>query len=69
VLVIPAIQGGIYRRIVVQAGPGIKLDLIPKITNTKGTGRVAQVEECLLSRHEAHVQYLVLPKKKKEKLL
>jgi hypothetical protein len=46
-------QGGINRRIIVQAGLGIKLDPISKITNAEGTSAVTQVAECLLSKPEA----------------
>jgi hypothetical protein len=46
-------QGGINRRIIVQAGLGIKPDPISKITNAEGTGAVTQVVECLFSKPEA----------------
>jgi hypothetical protein len=40
-----AMWGSTNRRIMVQHDPGIKQDLISKITNTKRAGGVAQVVE------------------------
>jgi hypothetical protein len=36
----------------VQAGLGIKQGPVSKITNIKRAGRVVEVIECLLSKHE-----------------
>jgi hypothetical protein len=48
--VIPATQGSTYRKIVVQDSLGIKQNPVPKVTNAKQTGRVAQMVECLPSK-------------------
>jgi hypothetical protein len=47
--VIIAIQKAEISRITIQASPSI----ISKISNTKRAGEVAQVAECLSSKHEA----------------
>jgi hypothetical protein len=46
-------QGCTNKRIVVQASPGIKQDLISKITRAKRVKSIAQVVEHLPSKHEA----------------
>jgi hypothetical protein len=53
VLVIPSYTGNTNRRIVVQAGPGIKQDPISKITNTKKAGNMVQKVEYLPNKHQA----------------
>jgi hypothetical protein len=48
----PKYTGGIGRRIMVQDWPQ-KKDPIQKITKTKRAGGVAQVVECLPTKHES----------------
>jgi hypothetical protein len=43
----------VNRRIMVQAGPGIKMRSIQKITKAKKAGGMAQVVECLPSKYTA----------------
>jgi hypothetical protein len=44
--------GNVNKRMVFQAGLGIKARPIRKITKAKGAGNVAQVEKCLPSKHK-----------------
>jgi hypothetical protein len=55
-------MGSINRRIVVQAGPSIKQDSIPKITKTKKAGDMADVVDHLPSKNKALSTTPVLPK-------
>jgi hypothetical protein len=55
------------RRIKVKASLNIKQDPISKITNAKRVGRVAQVVECLPSKHEVELSSTSSIKKKKKK--
>jgi hypothetical protein len=50
--------GRVNRRIVVQAGVGIKARPIQKITKAKRAGGMAQVAECLPSKYKALSSYL-----------
>jgi hypothetical protein len=66
--VTPATQGNTNRRINVQAGQGIKYDLISKITNTKRAGEMAQVVEYLPSSCKGLSSTSSTAKKKKKKI-
>jgi hypothetical protein len=46
---------------------GKKQDPISKITNTKRTGRVVQVSECLHSKHEVGPEFNPITTKEKER--
>jgi hypothetical protein len=56
-------------RIIVQAGLGKKQDPISKIIRTKRAGGMAQVVECLISKHETEFKFQYHKKKKKSKSL
>jgi hypothetical protein len=50
--VIPATQGSINRKTVIQASLGIKPYHFSKITKAKRTGTITQVVQCLPIKHE-----------------
>jgi hypothetical protein len=64
---IPAVVGDTNRKILVQAGLGIKQDIISKITKGKVVWRHAQVIECLPSKRETWSSITGSVKKEKEK--
>jgi hypothetical protein len=51
--IIPAMQASTNRRVTVQASLTIKQSPVSKITTIKGTGGMAQVVECMHSKHKA----------------